>query len=236
MAKSKVSKVRGSGKVPEVRHESYPPKGKGACAGCGEVAVLYRPPYAKRLVCAGCFGAASDDADAAGAAPGGVAAGAAMASAASKNDLVDGKPPLHLIAPDFLVAVARVLAYGARKYAAWNWARGKELSRDYGAALRHMTAWWGGEDLDPESGLPHLAHAATDIMIVYVTYLRGSGKDDRPQLPAYLPREQLEELASPAAAPGEASTVTGEASAAQTVSKARAEAPAEAPSRRKRRR
>lgn len=98
---------------------------------------------------------------------------------ASKNDRLDGKPPLELVHPDFVTAVARVAAYGAAKYGRWNWLRGKELSRDYGAALRHLMAWASGEDLDPESGLPHLAHAAACVMIVYVTQTRGLGRDDR---------------------------------------------------------
>jgi hypothetical protein len=33
------------------------------------------------------------------------------------------------------------------------------VDRYYAAALRHLPAWRGGEELDPESGLTHLAHA-----------------------------------------------------------------------------
>lgn len=96
----------------------------------------------------------------------------------------DGKAPLHLLAPDFLVAVAEVLAFGARKYVAWSWTRGKPWSKDYGAALRHLVAWWGGEDRDPESNLSHLAHAATDLMFLLVSQARGLGEDDRWRPPA----------------------------------------------------
>lgn len=107
----------------------------------------------------------------------------ADAEKAKKADAA--KPPMHLLHPLFVVEVAAVLAHGARKYGAWNWLRGKELSRDYAAALRHMNAWWGGQDLDPESGLPHLAHAAACLMIVYVTKrLDAAGVvDDRPVTP-----------------------------------------------------
>jgi len=99
---------------------------------------------------------------------------------ALKNDELDRKTPLELVHPDFVTAVARVAGYGAAKYGRWNWLKGKALSRDYAAALRHLMAWASGEDLDRESGLPHLAHAAACIMIVYVTQIRGVGTDDRP--------------------------------------------------------
>lgn len=97
---------------------------------------------------------------------------------APKKD--DGKPPLNLLAPQFLVAVAEVLAFGAKKYASWSWTKGKEWGRDYAAAQRHLNAWWDGQDLDPETGLSHLAHAACDIMFLLVSQARGLGTDDRP--------------------------------------------------------
>lgn len=90
-----------------------------------------------------------------------------------------GKPRLDLIAPDMLRAVGRVMAFGAKKYAAWSWTKGKEWSKDYAAAMRHITSWAGGEDLDPESGEPHLAHAICDITFLLVSQLRGLGTDDR---------------------------------------------------------
>ena len=63
--------------------------------------------------------------------------------------------------------VVRVLAYGARKYADWNWQKvpGRR-SRYYAAAMRHIIAWWDGEKLDSESGLPHLAHAGCCILFL----------------------------------------------------------------------
>lgn len=56
--------------------------------------------------------------------------------------------------------VVLVLTFGARKYAPDNWQKVPDgRTRYYAAALRHMTDWWGGERLDPESGLHHLGHA-----------------------------------------------------------------------------
>lgn len=77
------------------------------------------------------------------------------------------------------MSVAAVLGFGAEKYAADNWRKGMEWRRLYGAALRHLMAWERGEDLDPESGLPHLAHAGCCILFLLSYQLVGGGTDDR---------------------------------------------------------
>ena len=56
--------------------------------------------------------------------------------------------------------IVRVLTAGARKYARDNWRKVPGARDRYLAALmRHLTAWQAGELADPETGLPHLAHA-----------------------------------------------------------------------------
>ena len=56
-------------------------------------------------------------------------------------------------------------------------------ARDASAAARHVVAYLAGETKDPESGLPHLAHAVTCLMIVHGCQIRGLGQDDRRRLP-----------------------------------------------------
>lgn len=91
-----------------------------------------------------------------------------------------GKVPLHLVDPAFLDALAQVLEFGARKYAAWNWAKGTfAWSRLYGALQRHLNAFWEGEELDPETKLPHLWHAACCLMFLVRYHKSGWGEDDR---------------------------------------------------------
>lgn len=63
-----------------------------------------------------------------------------------------------------LMEIARVYGFGAAKYEAHNFRRGYEWSKSYNAMMRHLIAWQGGEDNDPESGLSHLAHAAWHCM------------------------------------------------------------------------
>lgn len=91
----------------------------------------------------------------------------------------EGKTRLGLIAPDFVEVVGRVLTFGAKKYADWNWVKGAKWSRFYDSALRHINAWGSGETLDDETGLPHLAHAACCLMFLIVYHKRGLGVDDR---------------------------------------------------------
>jgi hypothetical protein len=81
-----------------------------------------------------------------------------------------GKPPLSLISRYANDQEALVLAFGAMKYDRWNWARGLAWSRVLDAALRHLTAYADGEDVDPETGLSHLAHArcCTGFLLDYI--------------------------------------------------------------------
>jgi len=77
----------------------------------------------------------------------------------------DAKPAAYALIPvQPLRAVAEVYGYGAAKYAHRNWERGYDWDLSYSALQRHVNAFWGGEDLDPESKLPHLAHAVFHCM------------------------------------------------------------------------
>jgi Domain of unknown function (DUF5664) len=94
-----------------------------------------------------------------------------------KND--HGKLPWHLLPSDAIDDVLEVLQYGAAKYGARNWELGMAWSRPFSALMRHMWAWWRGEIYDPESGKPHLAHAACCVLFLVAYERRGVGVDDR---------------------------------------------------------
>lgn len=64
-----------------------------------------------------------------------------------------------------------------------NWRKGFTWGRLSGAALRHLFAWIGGEDKDPESGLSHLAHAGCCVLFALTHELQGLGTDDRFKAP-----------------------------------------------------
>lgn len=71
---------------------------------------------------------------------------------------------MSLVDPLFNRTLAEVLTFGAQKYAAHNWRKGIEVSRLLDATQRHLSAFIDGQDLDPESGISHLGHAAFGLM------------------------------------------------------------------------
>lgn len=92
-----------------------------------------------------------------------------------------GKNRLDLIPVSTIIALGKVLTHGAGKYGDRNWEKGLDWNRPYGAALRHLTAWWDGEDLDKESGMSHLWHAACEISFLIEYEANQTGKDNRPK-------------------------------------------------------
>ena len=77
------------------------------------------------------------------------------------------KNRLDLIEPQFIEGVGEVLTFGADKYEPNNWQNVDDAeNRYYAAAMRHLLAWRKGEIKDPESGLSHLKHVATNIMFL----------------------------------------------------------------------
>ena len=80
------------------------------------------------------------------------------------------KPEAYSLIPvEALAEVARVYGYGAKKYAPNNWRKGYRWSLSIDALLRHIAEFQKGEDIDPESGLHHLAHA-TFHLFTLMTY------------------------------------------------------------------
>ena len=93
-----------------------------------------------------------------------------------------GKARYDLLPPEGAEAVATILEFGAKKYAARNWEQGMDWSRPFNAAMRHLWAWWRGETTDPDSGYSHLWHAACNLNFLIAYEARGVGKDDRPKV------------------------------------------------------
>jgi hypothetical protein len=84
-----------------------------------------------------------------------------------------------LLPPDVLFVLAEHYGKGAEKYDDHNWKRGYAWSLSFAALNRHLWAFWNGEDVDPETGSPHLAavlfHAAA--LLHYMQNEKGT--DDR---------------------------------------------------------
>lgn len=103
------------------------------------------------------------------------------------------KVRLELFPSVAMFAISRVLTRGAVKYDDRNWEKGMKWSRVYGAALRHLFAWFAGRgptsksflfgDLDDEWQFSHLWHAGCCIVFL-ISYEEWTiGEDDRPRDP-----------------------------------------------------
>lgn len=77
------------------------------------------------------------------------------------------KLPLQLVPAAASRDMALALAHGAAKYGKWNWRdAGIVLSTYIGALRRHVDALAEGEWINPDSGLPHIAHILAGAAIV----------------------------------------------------------------------
>lgn len=76
------------------------------------------------------------------------------------------KPRWELLPLDAVEEVVKVLTFGAKKYGEDNWKKVRPRTRYSAALLRHMKARKCGERLDPESGLLHAAHEATNALFL----------------------------------------------------------------------
>lgn len=88
---------------------------------------------------------------------------------------------LGQIDPHALRILAKVAAMGGEKYSRGNFMKGYAWSLNFAAMNRHMLAFWEGEDVDPESGLSHMAHAAWHALALVTFSTRDLGTDDRYQ-------------------------------------------------------
>lgn len=95
----------------------------------------------------------------------------------------EGKPRMDLVTrgfPKVLTTLGTILGFGAKKYRADSWRQVPNgVSRYEAAAMRHFIAHSSGEKLDPESGLPHLAHAICNLM--FVMELIEAGEEYEPE-------------------------------------------------------
>jgi hypothetical protein len=84
-----------------------------------------------------------------------------------------------LIPVEALSLVAQLYGKGAEKYDEHNWRRGYEWSKSYAALQRHSNAFWQGEDLDPEMGLPHMASVVFHALTLITFMQEQPNFDDR---------------------------------------------------------
>ena len=97
----------------------------------------------------------------------------------------DKKLPVHRVPPAALLYTAMGIGEGADKYGPFNWREtpgGVEVLTYYAGCVRHLQAWFDGEDIDPDSaeGKPHLAGAISSLAILIDAIASGCAIDNRP--------------------------------------------------------
>jgi len=97
------------------------------------------------------------------------------------KDLIGSrKPSLSCIPCPVLFELGAAMAEG-QKYGRHNYrVVGVRASVYYDAAMRHLTSYWEGETIDPDSGLPHLSKAMACLAILRDADLNDMLQDDRP--------------------------------------------------------
>jgi hypothetical protein len=94
----------------------------------------------------------------------------------------EGKLRFDLIPPRALMLLAKVYTTGAKKYDDRNWEKGMSWSRIYGAIQRHLWKFWNGEEMDAETGVPHLINAAWGCFTLTEYMFTHTELDDRQKL------------------------------------------------------
>lgn len=110
--------------------------------------------------------------------------GSKVLNVSTGGGLKDGgkKPPLSLNPPLALLAMSDAMAFGATKYAPWNWSHGIDTMAMLDACYRHLGAFIRGEDCAPDSGVHHLGHALASLAIAYDNLILHPELDDRPKI------------------------------------------------------
>lgn len=96
---------------------------------------------------------------------------------ANKND--QEKPDLSLIPKVLLVETAKAFMVGEKKYGRYNYTKGHTASQLIAAAMRHLTAWNEGEELDPTDGQHHLGAVGACLGMLLRQQELGTLKDNR---------------------------------------------------------
>lgn len=80
-----------------------------------------------------------------------------------------------------LQGMVSVLEFGERKYSRDNWKKGLYYTETADSLMRHLVAFLSGEDIDPESGLPHVDHIQCNAhFLAYMAKFRKDLDDRNP--------------------------------------------------------
>ena len=98
-----------------------------------------------------------------------------------KDALGIKKTPMSTVSAPVLMEMGLAMLEGDRKYGRHNYrVIGVRSSVYYDAAMRHLMAWWEGEDIDPDSGISHVTKALSCLSVLRDAMINEKFTDDRP--------------------------------------------------------
>ena len=98
-----------------------------------------------------------------------------------KDALGIAKVPMSCVPGNVLADIGLGMMDGATKYGRHNYRHtGVRASVYYDAVMRHMIAWWEGENIDKDSGIHHVVKAMTSLVVLRDAMHQGMLDDDRP--------------------------------------------------------
>ena len=98
-----------------------------------------------------------------------------------KDTIGISKAPMSTVSAAVLAEVGVAMLEGASKYGRHNYrVAGVRSSVYYDATMRHLMAWWEGEDTDPDSGMSHITKAITSLVVLRDAMIQDMCTDDRP--------------------------------------------------------
>ena len=98
-----------------------------------------------------------------------------------KDAIGISKAPMSTVPAAVLAEVGVAMLEGACKYGRSNFRiAGVRASVYYDATMRHLMAWWEGEDTDPDSGMSHITKAITSLVVLRDAMIQDKFTDDRP--------------------------------------------------------
>lgn len=92
-------------------------------------------------------------------------------------------PSFSVIPRQVVAEVGLALLEGACKYGRHNYrVAGVRASVYMDAVDRHISAFWEGQDIDPDSGLSHVTKAIAGLVVLRDSMIQGNWVDDRPPI------------------------------------------------------
>lgn len=103
------------------------------------------------------------------------------------------KIPMHVLSMPVMAEMSLGMGDGGMKYGTHNYrVAGVRASVYFDATMRHLMAWWEGEDIDPDSGISHVSKAMSSLHVLRDAMMNEMWEDDRP--PKFKNKEWVKEM------------------------------------------